>query len=88
MTQTTHEEDLTPNEVAKLLHKSPACVRQWILDGKLAATQIGGRYYVKRADAEAKITRVIPKARPLTKTERKRREMVDDVILRKAKIRR
>ena len=78
---------LTPKEVGVITRKSAATVRLWIAEGKIAAVQIGGRYFVKRADAEAKIMPVVPRPRPLTRTERKRRDIAVDFVLRRGRVR-
>lgn len=41
---------LTTTEAAKALNYSSYTIREWIREGKLPATQINGRYRIRRGD--------------------------------------
>jgi len=55
---------LRVNEFAQLLNVTPACIRRWLLERKIASTRIGRLVRIPREEASRLIENGLRPARP------------------------
>ncbi len=84
MSNSTPQDLMSTTAAAKFLNVDPATVRRWASIGKLPAYRIVGRLRISRADLAALVKPVEPDSspRPLTRSERERRDAETDATLR------